>query len=236
MTSNGVKVDTTAPIPVNFVHKDHNYVNNPSFEDTHGCFMNITEISSTNICGFDNCYHPVSWSVEGCAIIIRSDVNAAYEGRSFIFLKGVIQQNVTQLNIGSIYRLSFVTAHLPIQEAMISNVEGSVSFGQQEHVFQMYTKSNQSDIVWHRHVFYTKLEHAISLIKFSSLDNHVGFLVDDIRIEEVEGKTGNDTAIQVHTVELHRWSSIHASWHFVDPESSIKEYLWAVGKLRHFLL
>jgi hypothetical protein len=30
---------------------------------------------------------------------------------------------------------------------------------------------------------------------------------------------------------LHDWSSVHASWNFIDPESPIIDYTWAIGIL-----
>jgi hypothetical protein len=30
-------------------------------------------------------------------------------------------------------------------------------------------------------------------------------------------------------VTIHDWSSVHASWNFIDPESPIIDYTWAIG-------
>ncbi|XP_033095404.1 uncharacterized protein LOC117099986 [Anneissia japonica] len=38
-----------------------------------------------------------------------------------------------------------------------------------------------------------------------------------------------DGAIHFQTQFIHDWSSIHAIWHFVDPESPIVDYTWAIG-------
>jgi hypothetical protein len=30
-------------------------------------------------------------------------------------------------------------------------------------------------------------------------------------------------------VTIHDWSSVHASWNFIDPENPIIDYTWAIG-------
>jgi hypothetical protein len=69
---------------------------NPSFEETKGCLLDITNISTYNLCTNDDCYQPIKWSQDGCITTISSDVDKAYHGRSFIFLSGSIQQTLPQ--------------------------------------------------------------------------------------------------------------------------------------------
>jgi hypothetical protein len=70
-------------------------------------------------------------------------------------------------------------------------------------------------------------------ITISNLNRNNGFLLDDIKVQVIETSPENEGGLAVHvnTVILHQWSSIHASWNFVDAESPITEYLWAIGKL-----
>ncbi|XP_076075248.1 uncharacterized protein LOC143046131 isoform X2 [Mytilus galloprovincialis] len=232
--SNGVTVDTTPPVPIMFSHAADNFITNPSFEETHGCFMDTDDISVNNLCDNDNCYQPLSWSKVGCLVTIKSDVDTAHDGRSFIYLKGTMQQNIQQLSSGNLYKLSFVTSHPHINTAVISNIEGSVKFGHKEYVFHIFTKENQSEIVWHLHTFYFTPNTNSSDLIISNLNRNIGFLVDNVKVQavEVHPNSACETPVQVHTVGLHRWSSIHASWNFVDFGSPITEYLWAIGNTR----
>lgn len=217
-----------------FSHAADNFITNPSFEETHGCFMDTDDISVNDLCDNDNCYQPLSWSKVGCLVTIKSDVDTAHDGRSFIYLKGTIQQNIQQLSSGNLYKLSFVTSHPHINTAVISNIEGSVKFGHKEYVFHIFTKENQSEIVWHLHTFYFTPNTNSSDLIISNLNRNIGFLVDNVKVQavEVHPNSASETPVQVHTVGLHRWSSIHASWNFVDFGSPITEYLWAIGVYR----
>ena len=38
------------------------------------------------------------------------------------------------------------------------------------------------------------------------------------------------TPIHVHTVLIHDWTSVHGAWDFVDTESPIIDYTWAIGE------
>ncbi|XP_076075242.1 uncharacterized protein LOC143046127 [Mytilus galloprovincialis] len=231
ISSNGVTIDTTPPVPISFIHADANLVVNPSFEESKGCFMEIMDISDYHICDVDNCYNPSLWNGDGCVATIKSDVDTAYDGRSFIFLKGVLQQNIQQLSPGNLYRVTFVTSHLPISGAVVSNIEGSVMFNDKEHVFHIFPKENKSDISWHLHTFYFKPKTDDGDIKITNRDKNLGFLIDCIKIQkaDIQPSSEIESTVHVHTVGLHRWSSIHASWNFEDSESPISEYIWAIG-------
>ncbi|CAG2198380.1 unnamed protein product [Mytilus edulis] len=232
--STGVAVDTTPPLPMVFSHSLENLLVNPSFEETNGCSMNIEDVSGYNLCDSNNCYQPLSWIKDNCATTIKSDLNVAFDERSFLYLKGSIQQNIQKLVFDVLYRVSFVTSHTPINGAVISNIEGSLEFCNQEHAFQIFTKDNESDITWHLHTFYFRANSETSELKFSNLNRNVGFILDDVKIQKVEELSNSDDkkAVHIHTVGLHRWTSIHASWNFVDLESPITEYLWAIGNTK----
>ncbi|CAC5375361.1 unnamed protein product [Mytilus coruscus] len=231
VSSNGVTIDITPPVPTSFLHEEDNHVINPSFEETNGCFIEIIDIFDYNLDDNDNCYKPSSWIGDGCIATIKSDVDTAYDGRSFIFLKGVLQQNIQQLSPGNLYRVTFVTSHLPISGAVVSNIEGSVMFSDKEHVFQIFPKENKSGIIWHLHTFYFKPDTEDSDIRITNRDKNLGFLIDGIKIQKIDIQPTSkiDRIVHVHTVGLHRWSSIHASWNFEDAESPISEYMWAIG-------
>jgi hypothetical protein len=231
-STNGVTIDTTPPVPISYRHNDNNLVMNPSFEETKGCLLDITNISTYNLCTNDDCYQPIKWSKVGCITTISSDIDTAYHGRSFIFLSGSIQQSIQDLTPGDLYRVSFVTSHPPISTAVISNLEGSVKFDNKEHLFHIYTKDKPNEIVWHLHMFYFRPMSDNCNITISNLNRNNGFLLDDIKVQVIETSPENEGGLAVHvnTVILYQWSSVHASWNFADAESPITEYLWAIGK------
>jgi hypothetical protein len=56
-----------------------------------------------------------------------------------------------------------------------------------------------------------------------------GILFDDIKVQQAilhdhDDNEAQGKHIHAHVVALHQWSSIHASWSFVDPESPIIDY------------
>jgi hypothetical protein len=230
-STNGVTIDTTPPVPISYRHNDNNLVMNPSFEETKGCLLDITNISAYNLCTNDDCYQPITWSNDGCITTISSDIDTAYHGRSFIFLSGSVQQSIQDLTPGDLYRVSVVTSHPPISTAVISNLEGSVKFDNKEHLFHIYTKDKPNEIVWHLHMFYFRPTSDNCNITISNLNRNIGFLIDDIKVQSVEKSQENEgLAVHVNTVILYQWSSVHASWNFADAESPITKYIWAIGK------
>ena len=236
IVSSGVTVDTTPPIPVSFNHSSNNLVQNPSFEETNGCFLDFSNISSKLLCTTDACIKPTSWqgNKADCTVVIRSDVDTAYDGRSFCFVHDNIKQNISALIQGEIYRLTFVAGHSPLSDSSVQNIEGVVKFGDIEHIFLIFTKDQthgviSPGVIWHKNSFYFKAKSEIVEVVLGSLDRNTGLLIDDVVIEQVL-PLYTDNKIHVTTVALHQWSSIHASWLFEDTESPIIQYLWAVGK------
>ncbi|CAG2197002.1 unnamed protein product [Mytilus edulis] len=104
-------------------------------------------------------------------------------------------------------------------------------FNDKEHVFHIFPKENTSDIIWHLHTFYFKPKTDDGDIKITNRDKSLGFLIDGIKIQkaDIQPSSEIESTVHVHTVGLHRWSSIHASWNFEDSESPISEYMWAIA-------
>ncbi|CAC5407072.1 unnamed protein product [Mytilus coruscus] len=66
------------------------------------------------------------------------------------------------------------------------------------------------------------------------MTGNTGILFDDLKVQRTifhhhSDVNENGKHIHAHVVALHQWSSIHASWSFVDPESPIIDYMWAIG-------
>ncbi|XP_033751510.1 LOW QUALITY PROTEIN: uncharacterized protein LOC117335547 [Pecten maximus] len=239
--SDGVTVDTTQPIPYQLVHHDTiNLAANPSFEISGGHSIQWDQANITDICNVNSTLHPDIWmsAMDTCTAVVSSDTNLAKDGRSMVVLRGVLSQEITELEVGGLYRVTFVTSHLPSTESVIANKEGFVEFGNR-HVFLMYTKAYRYDdygtdtrekISWHLHTFYFVITSTTTILSLGSLDRGTGILIDDVQVHHVSHSesTTSDT-VNAHVVFLHEWGSIHGSWSFVDAESHITEYLWAIG-------
>lgn len=241
--SNGVVVDTTQPKPASMEQLEHNIALNPSFENSGNIPSNWDHIKNISLCRGSSNALPISWnsSVGSCVNVLKSGKNIAMDGRAFLFLKGEISQILNFLNVNKLYRITFVTAHPPLLGAVLANKEGYVEFGGQRHVFMVYTKQDKHDVLstnvdWHHHTFYFWSYRPEGIVKLGSMTGNTGILFDDLKVQETElhndsSASGNSKHVYAHVVSMHQWSSVHASWSFIDPESPIVDYMWAIGKL-----
>jgi hypothetical protein len=174
---------------------------------------------------------------------LKSDKNVAMDGRYFVFVKGQISQPLENLSIGQLYRVTFVTAHPPILGTGFANKAGYVQIGDKRHVFMVYTRhdkhgSNSQEVDWHHHTFYFRTNTTKATISFGSMTGNTGILFDDIKVQQAilhdhDDSEAHGKHVHAHVVALHQWSSIHAPWGFVDPESPIIDYMWAIGIVYH---
>ena len=241
--SNGVVIDTTHPEPTSLEHLEHNIVSNPSFEDTNIIPVDWENIKNVSLCSGSPQALPVSWntSIGSCVNVLKSGRNMAMDGRSFLFVDGQISQILSELKVDTFYRMTFYTSHSPLLGAVLANNEGYVEFGGRRHVFMVYTKQDKhamsSDgLFWHHHTYYFRSHWQEVLLKLGSMTGNTGILFDDLKVQETVMHDKNDDIINskhvhAHVVSLHQWSSIHASWSFMDPESPIVDYMWAIGML-----
>ena len=58
-----------------------------------------------------------------------------------------------------------------------------------------------------------------------------------VQVQVVDNAEGHDgvNVIDVGSQYLHDWSSIEAKWYFLDNESPIVEYSWAIGEYETLL-
>ena len=216
---------------------------NPSFENTGGNQIKWENISSTNICMVSNSYHPLSWlpTSTTCMAVVSSDINLAKDGRSFLYIRGSVHQPLVKIMAGHLYKISFFTSHVAIEESVAANKEGFIQLGDDQMVFLIYTKNNRHDrhrdvegantLSWHAHTFYFKAAGDRANITIGSMDKTTGLFIDDLSVQEVNLTTGHVSGhVLGHVVYLHEWSSIHGSWSFTDPESPIIDYTWTIGK------
>ncbi|XP_052082402.1 uncharacterized protein LOC127720030 [Mytilus californianus] len=233
-TSNGVVIDETPPTPVQLMFTENSMIKNPSFEDSDNNFVDILNMSTTYICGYSK---PKHWnsSDNDCICVVGSSKSIAMDGRSFLFLRGSVLQTLSNLERDNSYSVNFFTAHVPFEDSVLSTKEGYIEFGNERHVFLVYQKQDKHgsdiDVSWHSQTFYFTAKNKDVNITFGSMDDTTGILLDNIQFSKVEVVDGGTHSYPVlsHAVWLHGWSSIHASWQFVDEESPIVEYLWAIG-------
>ena len=203
-----------------------------------------TNVTSTDICMLSNSNHPLSWQPSSvtCMAVVSSDVNIARDGRSFLFLRGSITQQLDNVIAGKLYRILFFSSHLPIMASVAANKEGFVQLGDgKKQVFLIYTKiyrhdghgvsENREEISWHTHTFYFTPKENFANITIGSMDITTGIFIDNLSVQEVNLTTGHSSGHVVgHVVYIHEWSSIHGSWSFSDPDSPIIDYTWAIGE------
>jgi hypothetical protein len=68
-------------------------------------------------------------------------------------------------------------------------------------------------------------------ITIGSVDEKTGIFIDNLSVQKVTLTTDDTNGhITGHVVYLHEWGSIHGFWSFMDPESPIIDYTWAIGK------
>ncbi|XP_076085163.1 uncharacterized protein LOC143055975 isoform X1 [Mytilus galloprovincialis] len=233
-TSDGVTIDETPPKPVKLIFSENSMIKNPSFEDGDNDFVDISNISAANICGYTKPYHWNS-SDQDCICVLGSSKSIAMDGRSFLFFRGSVLQTLNNLQIDNTYSIKFFTAHVPFEDSVFSTKEGYIEFGNERHVFLVYQKQDKHgsdiEVSWHPHTFFFTAKNINVNISFGSMDDTTGVLLDNIQISKAEVfvvKT-NSYPVLSHSIWLHEWSSIHASWQFIDEESPIVEYLWAIG-------
>ncbi|CAC5386466.1 unnamed protein product [Mytilus coruscus] len=202
IVSDGVMIDVTPPIPEKFIHASEILGNNTSFENTGGDDVEFENITFTDICMVSDSYHPLLWipSTITCMAVVSSDVNLAKNGRSFLFIRGNVYQQLDQVRAGYLYKVSFFSSHLPITDSVGANKEGFVQLDDVNHVFLIYTKPYHHDghgqgnsrekISWHTHTFYFKATNDHANITIGSIDMTTGIFLDDLSVQEVNLTTG----------------------------------------------
>ncbi|XP_062616047.1 uncharacterized protein LOC134277752 [Saccostrea cucullata] len=240
--SNGVVIDITPPQPQYLFHEDKILAKNPSFEVSEKN-ISINDINQTNVCSLNIDYLPHNWTLtpSSCGVVVSTNKNLARNGKSFLYVRGSITQNISHLVSGELYRVNFFSSHLLIHVSKISSKEGFINIGKTKHVFMLYSKAYRQDehgkskkreiVSWHRHTFYFVAPDNWTVLEIGSNDK-TGLFLDDVALQRVERNNVNKTEdlhVNAHVVYLHEWGSIHGSWSFIEDISTIKEYKWAIG-------
>ncbi|XP_060577218.1 uncharacterized protein LOC132734491 [Ruditapes philippinarum] len=226
VSSNGIIIDTTAPVRAKRIQCQPNSLSDASFEN----IANYED--NTTIC--DNITES-QWDLSQDTCVTLEKSNMAQHGSIKLHLQGSILQKLNTKMHGK-YRLIFHTSTIPSKVLHLSAVEGYVQVNDQRHVFMMYSKPNTDTYAWQKHIFYFHLDTNTSIVEFGTVKSHAAFAIDGIEFQLCEVSANEtdeaDGHVNIHTVFVHDWSSIHAEWSFIDPETDILEYMWAIGTVK----
>ena len=208
MRTDGVIVDTTAPMNASSIKYGFNLLLNPSFESD-----------------MDQ-----GWIHKGVTVI--KDTN----GAMYIILKNkaTVEQSVVT-KPGSKY---VVTLHTRPSQNGSATAENHLAIeAPSHHQVLLVHRSQQTSAnsLWMKHqVYFTAaLGTMTSTLRLSSHGKHSCVEVDDVSVQEMmaEYDDSNDGSNAIHVViQTHEnISSVIASWMLTDAEVPITKYMWAVG-------
>ncbi|XP_038050540.1 uncharacterized protein LOC119723761 [Patiria miniata] len=168
--------------------------------------------------------------------LVASGKTIAQDGRSFLSLHGSISQTFNTTT-GSHYQVVLFASHIVPSHYPLLNQEGRIEAPSLNRVFRLYDRpahghSDQSlrSIRWQQHRFYFTAGNDVSTLKISSVGTANGILLDNVQVRQITlGQSTGDGAVEVHTHISQGWSSVQAKWQFIDPESPIVDYSWAIG-------
>ena len=237
--SSGVTIDRTAPVKDYTLEYGSSLLNNPSFE------LNDSPVDLENFKDIMACEGtaPLMWTTsdDSCIVHLQTSSDNTPDGTNFVVLSGSISQSAN-LTSGK-YRLSFHTSHiLSSRHSELTSAEGYVDLIGKRHVFLIHNKPSlikeENDdiplVAWQQHQYFFHLEKPEEItIMIGTARKSAHFAIDHVqlqaRVAGVDPQGAGSAHVAAHTVFTNDWSSIHAEWNFVDEESVIVEYLWAIG-------
>ncbi|XP_053399140.1 uncharacterized protein LOC123523172 [Mercenaria mercenaria] len=222
--SNGIVVDVTPPARVKFDLCEDNIIADFSFEH----FPETNETYCHNISNND-------WLISERTCIRTLNSNMAEQGRTNILLQGSVSQSLSVENYGR-YRLTFYTSTIPSEGQVLSAHEGYIDVGNERYIFLLYVRSNTGSYEWQKHTFFFLLQANDTNLSIGTVKRSTAFAVDNVVFQlykhSVTEPAESFSHINAHTVFVHDWSSIYAEWIFIDEETEIVEYLWAIGTVQ----
>ncbi|XP_033113101.1 uncharacterized protein LOC117113775 [Anneissia japonica] len=241
--SDGFIVDTTPPEPLERVYYGENIIQNPSFEESPHSIPWSGQLEDSPQWIVSKELLPNGWSLinNSSLVVYTAEHSHVQDGTYFIVLQGGLTQSVKTTR-GHHYILMFYTKFVTSSSVPLINQEGSVQAPGIRRVFKLYNKDNGNHMhggndVWQKHVYFFTADTTESKIIISTVSLHGMMMADNITISSYSYNDDNknsatvtaDGAIHFQTQFIHDWSSIHAIWHFFDPESPIVDYTWAIG-------
>ncbi|KAI8509825.1 hypothetical protein Bbelb_122530 [Branchiostoma belcheri] len=225
VSSSGITVDSTPPVPVEKLNFGQNLVLNPSFEQTLGAS---------------------GWNVSGTAEAVAVSGFATKDGQKYLHLHGSISQKIPT-QPGQKYQLTFHARHVEKISLPLQSQEGKVSAPGLHKTFKLYQRfgtvghseaSKESIKTWHQHVYYFTATNSESEIMFSSV-GRAGMVLDQVSVRLVNVSMVQESdressvgLVHVHTSTAADWHVVQASWDMEDLESPIVKYEWAIGTVQ----
>ncbi|XP_071964161.1 uncharacterized protein [Antedon mediterranea] len=238
--SDGFIVDTTPPVPMERVFYGNNILTNPSFEES---LYNIPWSGHVeDIPTWIESDDPAGWYLmNNSRVVVYTSENKAQDGKKFVLLQGGLTQSInTQSSCH--YMLTLYTHFVTSSSVPLVKQEAAVEAPGVHHIFKLYNGNdmNGSDDVWQRHVYFFTANSIESEITIYTVGTNGLMLLDNVTVATYSYHDNNedtadvigDGAIQFKTQFMHDWSSVHAIWHFIDPESPIVDYKWAIGTVQ----
>ncbi|GFS26886.1 hypothetical protein ElyMa_005229600 [Elysia marginata] len=209
---------------------------NPSFEVDTYVFDNTTVCDSGD---------PSSWSLnaDGCVKLQMSNAPIAAHDSQYILMSGDLSQTVS-VTTNALYRLEIKVGYPQVLEDHHKAIDGYVSLGLDSHAFHLDPDrcegrceiETENSILWNTLTFYhTAVSTSLTVVvgtRFTTSDMRLGLDgVSLVRVYYSQQYSGQpvEPSTETTAVFLPHWSSVNSVWHFEDSESTIVDYMWAVG-------
>ncbi|XP_070573544.1 uncharacterized protein [Ptychodera flava] len=239
--SNGVILDTSAPVTRSTYISGQNNIENPSLEEIEETDngVNVT-VKCTDV--RSQCL-PRNWLIEGSGHVLTSVETSAQSGNAFLILHGSVSQNIGTVE-GDKYKLSFYASHTLQSTTPLLSQEGYVEIPGMHRVFHLLKRSGNHDdegfLEWFEHVYYFTAESTSTAIKIGSLGDRNAIALDNVNVQQltqsiITGDISEPSAATAISVDVRTDSetfSVSANWNMIDIESPIVEYLWAIGTVK----
>ena len=230
ISSDGVVIDSTPPLPLHKFKLGKNLLKNPSFEE------------DAPISGTQEAF-PQKWSGSGRVNVTTSSSKmVAQDKHTFVDItSGYIEQTVRTVRTNK-YRISF-HVHSPNTSHFHSHQIGFIRLPGFRTAFVVEPTVATSG-EWQKHVYYFIAIDSSSSIRVGAVGHKTGFLLDNVQIQEVgDGHRSLSTdprdpvssqvqPMHVHVMSRGSYSAVTAAWDVEDPESPVTGYSWAIGTVR----
>ena len=215
VTTDGVKIDTSQPLPVHQFQFGNNLLTNPSFED-----------------------EQTGWTV-GVGVSFL-DEKATVDGVKYAQLTdGKISQEVITA-VNERYR---VTLYAAVPEAQHSTATGEVILPGVHKRITVSRSVKHDSLEWTKHILFFTAAETSSLLEIGTVSKVGILLVDMIEVRHLgrgnrtisddnDPQTDHRSPLHVHITTVGIYTTVTSSWDVEDPESPIVDYTWAVGTVR----
>ncbi|XP_035661568.1 uncharacterized protein LOC118405866 [Branchiostoma floridae] len=234
-TSDGVTIDTTPPVLLEKLEVGENIVEDFSFEESASpVYVNSREgLNFSSLPSFTSPH----WTVEGGSTSAVLNATKGDHGDNVLYLAGSLSQLLTTTT-GSKYRMTLSLLHNPFVQNKRSDEEVLIQAPGISKVVQLYRRPGRHDSSnanrWQKATVFFTATSASSSISIATPGRTRGVLIDNVDVRlcnvmEVEEGMSSNNSVHVELQIIHGLNSVLASWGFVDMESPIVDYMWAIG-------